>query len=103
MQTFSTWGYEQVGMRRILKLLSQNLSLSLSQQTPMHTAAKDGNEYTMKGLVNLGADINIKDINGVRDTIILNLSIPFPRKTCFALFISKQPLNKYRYSYIDLR
>ena len=32
----------------------------------MHTAAKEGNEHTMKGLVKLGADINIKDKNGVR-------------------------------------
>ena len=31
----------------------------------MHTAAKDGNEYTMKGLVELGADMNIKDKKGV--------------------------------------
>ena len=38
----------------------------LSQQTPMHTAAKDGNEFTMKGLVGLGADINIRDKDGVR-------------------------------------
>ena len=45
-----------------------HFSLSLSQQTPMHTAAKDGNEYTMKGLVKLGADINIKDNEGVRKT-----------------------------------
>ena len=38
----------------------------LSQQTPLHTAAKDGNEFTMKGLVGLGADINIKDKDRVR-------------------------------------
>ena len=40
---------------------SLSLSLSLSQQTPMHTAAKNGNEFTLKVLVELGADINIKD------------------------------------------
>ena len=34
----------------------------------MHTAAKDGNEYTMTGLVKLGADINIKDNDGVTET-----------------------------------
>ena len=39
--------------------------LSLSQQTPMHTAAKVGNKFTMEGLFELGADINIKDNDGV--------------------------------------
>ena len=37
----------------------------------MHTAARDGNEYTMKGLAKLGADINIKDKDGVSDTLII--------------------------------
>ena len=37
----------------------------------MHTAAKDGNKFTMEGLVELGADINIKDNNGVNKNIIL--------------------------------
>ena len=31
----------------------------------MHTAAKDGNEFTMKEFHKLGADINIKDNDGV--------------------------------------
>ena len=43
------------------------LTFSLCQQTPMHTAAKDGNEFTMKGLHKLGADINIKDNDGVSE------------------------------------
>ena len=33
----------------------------------MHTAAKHGNEFTMKGLVKLGADMNIKDKDGVSE------------------------------------
>ena len=37
----------------------------------MHTAAKEGNEYTMKGLFKLGADINIKDKDGVSETLII--------------------------------
>ena len=37
----------------------------------MHTAAKEGNEYTMDGLVKLGADINIKDKDGVSETLII--------------------------------
>ena len=43
------------------------ICLSFSQQTPMHTAAKHGNIFTMEGLVELGADINIKDNNGVNN------------------------------------
>ena len=35
----------------------------------MHTAAKDGNKFTMKGLAKLGADINIKDNDGVSVTV----------------------------------
>ena len=46
------------------------LSSLLSQQTPMHTATKEGNEYTVDGLVKLGADINIKDKSGVSETLI---------------------------------
>ena len=34
----------------------------------MHTAAKEGNEYTIEGLVKLGADIKIKDNGGVSET-----------------------------------
>ena len=41
----------------------------------MHTAAKDGNEYTMKGLIRLGADITIKDKDGVSETILLVIHI----------------------------
>ena len=36
----------------------------------MHTAAKDGNKFTMDVLAKLGADINIKDNNGVNKNII---------------------------------
>ena len=37
----------------------------------MHTAAKVGNKFTMEALVELGADINIKDNNEVNKNIIL--------------------------------
>ena len=36
----------------------------------MHTAAKDGNKFTMKVLYDLGTDINIKDKDGVSKIII---------------------------------
>ena len=46
--------------------------LSLSQQTPMHTAAKNANKFTMEVLHYLGADMNIKDMDGVsKSTLIL--------------------------------
>ena len=37
----------------------------------MHTAAKDGNKFTIEVLDDLGADINIKDKDGVSKTILL--------------------------------
>ena len=45
--------------------------LYLSQQTPMHTAAKDGNKFTIEVLDDLGADTDIKDKDGVSKTILL--------------------------------
>ena len=53
---------------KVWLIVTENNVFSLSQQTPMHTAAKEGNEYTMEGLVKLGADINIKDKDGVSET-----------------------------------
>ena len=44
---------------------------SLSQQTPLHIAAGEGHDYTVKYLVGKGAVINIKDMNGVCMTILL--------------------------------
>lgn len=37
----------------------------------MHTAAKDGNKFTIEVLDDLGADTNIKDKDGVSKTILL--------------------------------
>ena len=48
------------------------LSVSFSyQQTPLHVAASNGRDYTVECLVKKGADINIKDKTGVRETILL--------------------------------
>ena len=41
------------------------------QQTPLHVAASKGRDYTVECLVKKGADINIKDKNGVCKTILL--------------------------------
>ena len=39
----------------------------------MHTAAKVGHEYTLKSLVLKGADINIKDNDGVSVLLVIKL------------------------------
>ena len=36
-----------------------------SQRAPLHAAASEGHEYTVKSLVDKGANINIKDKDGV--------------------------------------
>jgi len=38
---------------------------SLYQQTPLHAAAKNHHDYTVQHLIENGADVNIKDNNGV--------------------------------------
>ena len=38
-----------------------------SQRTPLHWAAREGKEDTVQLLIEKGADINIKDIGGVRE------------------------------------
>ena len=40
-----------------------------SQQTPLHVAASNGREYTVECLVRKGADMNIKDKNGVSEKL----------------------------------
>lgn len=40
-------------------------TLVFLQWTPMHAAAKEGHEYTVKTLAKKGADINIKDKDDV--------------------------------------
>ena len=37
------------------------------QMTPLHSAAREGKEGTVQLLIEKGADMNIKDINGVRE------------------------------------
>ena len=63
----------------------------------MHTAAKDGNEYTMKGLVKLGADINIKDNDEVSETLIITsgwFSFPSTQEVpCMHCFCVKHDNN----------
>ena len=59
------------------EILSQFLSKyfgSLYQWTPLHVAAKEGRDHTVEQLVNRGADISIKDKNGVSMTILVRVN-----------------------------
>ena len=47
----------------------------LYQQTPLHTAVAKGHDYTVICLIKNGADISIKDKNGVSVTILLMIDI----------------------------
>ena len=48
------------------------ISVTIScQQTPLHLAASNGHDYTVECLIKKGANINIKDKTGVRETILL--------------------------------
>ena len=38
------------------------------QKTPLHVAASKGRDYTVECLVKKGADMNIKDKNGVSES-----------------------------------
>ena len=60
----------------------------------MHTAAKDGNEFTMQGLFRLGAYINIKDNDGVRgyttDGGLVSVSVAISQERgMYTLFVHK--------------
>ena len=41
------------------------------QQTPLHVAASKGRDYTVEMLVKEGADMNIKDKEGVSEKLYL--------------------------------
>ena len=47
----------------------------LYQWTPLHTAAARGHDYTVICLIKNGADINIKDKNGVSVTVFLTIDM----------------------------
>ena len=54
----------------ILQLLhAVKFVFSFYQRTPLHIAVKEGKGHTVKFLVEKGADINIKDKNGVSEII----------------------------------
>ena len=40
------------------------------QQTPLHVAANNDRDYTVEFLVKKGADMNIKDKNGVSESLL---------------------------------
>lgn len=55
------------------------------QQTPLHIAAKEGHDHTVKYLVDKGADIHIKDINGVNDEYCFIFGFELPSLPCTQL------------------
>ena len=60
-----------IAFTNIVTTILQYLSLSLYQLTPLHMAVRDGNEQTLKFIVDNGADIDIKDDSGVSETLVL--------------------------------
>ena len=42
-----------------------SFALQLSQRTPLHVAAEEGRDYTVEYLVGKGANVNIKNYDGV--------------------------------------
>ena len=59
----------------------------ITQRTPLHVASGKGYKYTTEVIVKAGADINIKDNDGVC-TVILELFSLCPRHS------KKGPINK---------
>ena len=41
------------------------------QQTPLHVTARKGRDYTVEWLVKKGADVNVKDNDGVSVSVLL--------------------------------
>ena len=44
---------------------------SLRQRTPLHKAAMEGKDGTVQLLMEKGADINVKDRDGVRESVCI--------------------------------
>lgn len=51
----------------------QNLYLFLYQRTALHIAVEEGQENTVKSLVEEKADVNIRDIDGVSENTLLTV------------------------------
>ena len=60
-----------------LKLIS-----FLYQWTTLHVAVRKDHDYTVKCLVKKGADISIRDKNGVGQTITVDLRLSTRHLTC---------------------
>ena len=55
-------------------------SFSLRQETPLHVAAREGNMDAAQFLIRNGADVNIKDKDGVGRLVLLIAFILRPQK-----------------------
>ena len=63
-----TVSHFQITMSIIAKHFLEFVTLSY-QQTPLHVAASKGRDYMVEYLVEKGADMNIKDKNGVSEKL----------------------------------
>jgi len=67
--------YTKVNQFQTTRSIIANICLKFCtfsfQQTPLHVAANNGHDYTVKCLVQKGADINIKDKKGVNEKLYL--------------------------------
>ena len=65
------WLLPAIQYLTLLCYINIYLSLPFIQLTPLHVAVRDGNEQTLKFIVDNGAAIDIKDDSGVSETLIL--------------------------------
>ena len=64
--------------------------LSVYQRTPLHIAVREGQEHTVDCLVMEGADINIKDNDGVSEAVVLVLNYSITPDLSFILLHKKR-------------
>ena len=66
--------------------------------TPLHMAVNRNNFGTVKSLVDQGADTNIKDSNGVSNTVIL-LALKLLMMQTVASFVGRSEENRHYCTY----
>ena len=64
--------WNSVNFKSIIATTSLQFVTFIYQQTPLHVAASKGHDYTVECLVKKGANMNIKDKNGVSEQLHLS-------------------------------